>query len=64
MDTKKRSLFKTISWHIMHLLVAGTVAFIITHRVDFAAMIASVELLWESALFYLHERVWSRVPKK
>jgi uncharacterized membrane protein len=64
MDTKKRSLLKTISWHIVHLLVAGTVALIITHRFDFAAMIASAELLWESVLFYTHERAWSKVPKK
>jgi uncharacterized membrane protein len=64
MDTRKRSLYKTISWHFLHLTIAGLVAYLITHRLDFAALIASAELLWESVVFYLHERAWSRVKAK
>ena len=63
-DSVKRSLAKTISWHLLHFVMAGLIAFFITHRVDFAAMIASAELIWESITFFLHERVWARIRSK
>ena len=63
-DSIKRSLAKTVSWHLLHFVVSGLVALIITHRLDFAALIASAELLWESVIFFGHERVWARIGKK
>lgn len=59
MDTKKKSLLKTATWYIAHLLVAGTVAFIVTGSLKIAAILASAEILWEAALFYSHERAWA-----
>jgi uncharacterized membrane protein len=63
-DSVKRSLVKTVSWHLLHFLISGLVALIITHRIDFAAMIASAELIWESITFFGHERLWARISKK
>lgn len=63
-DSVKRSLAKTISWHLLHFVMAGLIALLITHRIDFAAMIASAELIWESITFFAHERVWARIGKK
>jgi uncharacterized membrane protein len=62
-DSIKRSAAKTVSWHVLHFVVSGVVALIITHRFDFAALIASAELLWESAIFFFHERAWARIGK-
>lgn len=63
-DSIKRSLAKTVSWHVLHFMMAGLIALLITHRFDFAAMIASAELLWESIVFFGHERLWARIRSK
>jgi uncharacterized membrane protein len=63
-DSVKRSLAKTVSWHVLHFVMAGLIALLITHRIDFAAMIASAELIWESIVFFGHERAWARIKSK
>lgn len=64
MDTPKKSLFKTITWYASHIVMATAVAFIITKDIKIAATIASAEIVWESFLFFAHERAWARFGKK
>jgi uncharacterized membrane protein len=64
MESSKRSLLKTATWYIAHIVMATTVAFLITHDIKIAATIASAEIVWEAALFFGHERVWARLGKK
>lgn len=64
MDTAKKSFLKTITWYMSHLIMATSVAFIITGSVKMAATIASLEIVWESALFFAHERAWAKFGKK
>ena len=63
MDSKKRSLYKAASWHALHLIMVASIAFIITGSVSIAATLASAELIWETAAYYLHERLWTRVKR-
>lgn len=44
-------------------VVAG-VAFLITGEWEIAGLLAILELFWETAAFYLHERAWARWGKK
>lgn len=60
MESNKRSLYKTITWYIAHIVMATSVAFFITGSFKVAATIASLEIIWEAGLFYLHERAWSK----
>ena len=64
METKKRSLAKTLTWYLSHLTVATTVAFFVTGSVKLAATIASLEIVWEAGLFFAHERAWAKFGKK
>ena len=64
MESNKRSLFKTATWYVSHLTVAGTVAFIVTKDIRIAAILASAEIIWEAGLFYAHERAWAKYGKK
>lgn len=64
METKKRSLIKTLTWYISHLTIATTVAYLITGSWKIAATLASLELVWEAGLFYTHERAWAKLGKK
>jgi len=60
---KSRTLKKAISWRI----VATTMTFIIAGLVlkslgGVALAIAIIEFFTKFALYYLHERIWSRIP--
>jgi uncharacterized membrane protein len=44
--------------------MVGLIAFIVTRRLDIAAILASAELIWESFAYYAHERVWAKFGKK
>ena len=60
MESHKKSVVKTITWRIAHSFAAIVVAFFITHSLEMAAEIFSAEIVWETALFYAHERGWSK----
>jgi uncharacterized membrane protein len=60
MESHKKSIVKTVTWRIVHSFVAITIAFFITHSLKMALEILSAEIVWETALFYAHERGWSK----
>ena len=63
-DTTKKSVFKTISWHTLHVLMVGLIAYIVTGRLDLAALLASLEFIWESVAYFAHERLWAKFGHK
>ena len=61
--SSRKTLYKTISWRT----VATTMTFIISGTVlntfnEVALYIALVELVTKFALYYLHERMWIKLP--
>lgn len=60
MDTKKKSLYKTLTWHALHLFMVALIGFIVTGSVKIAAILASAEFIWESGMYFVHERVWAK----
>jgi uncharacterized membrane protein len=61
--TSKDTLFKTISWRV----VATTMTFIISGAIlnaynEIALYIAITELFTKFVLYYLHERLWLKLP--
>ena len=61
--TKKQTLQKTISWRV----IATTMTFLISGSVlnafdEIALYIALTELFTKFALYYLHERLWLKLP--
>ncbi|WP_323787440.1 DUF2061 domain-containing protein [Psychroserpens sp.] len=61
--TQKQTLHKTISWRI----IATTMTFLISGSVlnafdEIALYIALTELFTKFALYYLHERLWLKLP--
>ncbi len=57
-----RSLAKAFSWRALGSLGTVTLAFAITHDRGLAAVIGGGEILAKIVVFYLHERVWTRIP--
>lgn len=61
--TTKRTFQKTISWRI----IATTMTFVISGAVlnefnEIALFIALTELITKFALYYIHERIWLKLP--
>ena len=61
-DNHFRSLAKAISWRATGTLDTIAVSFIITRRIKLALSIGCVELFTKICLYYVHERVWNRIP--
>lgn len=64
MESNKKSIYKTLSWHILHVTMVTIVAYLVTGSIHIAAFLASAELIWESFAYFLHERVWAKLGNK
>ncbi len=49
---------------MLHILMVACIGFAVTGSIKLAAIIASLEMLFETFLFFAHERVWARFGKK
>ena len=56
--SKKRHVAKTLTWRVLATTDTFLIAWLITGQVDWAAGIASIEVLTKMVLYYWHERVW------
>ena len=59
-----RTAKKTVSYSIMHLTVAITVAYALTRDWRAALAIGLVEPIFQTLAFALHERVWDRLGRR
>jgi uncharacterized membrane protein len=62
MESRLRSLAKSISWRIVAAVVTFGTSWGVTGSVSFAVTIGAIELVGKTLLFYVHERMWLRVP--
>lgn len=60
----KRTAAKTLSFSVMHLVVAFTVAYVLTRDWRAALAIGMVERLFQTIAFVVHERAWARVDMR
>ena len=61
-DKHYRSLIKAVSWRITGSIDTLIITFLITGRWKFAFTISGVELFTKIGLYYVHERVWEKLP--
>lgn len=59
---RRRSLMKTITWRAGATIDTFLISYFITGNLVWAGSIVSVEIMTKMLLYYLHERVWARVP--
>jgi uncharacterized membrane protein len=65
MDSKRRTLGKTVSWYIFHNAMMFTITYLLTSSWELGLTIALLQTLGEAILYYFHERIWLRIkPKK
>jgi uncharacterized membrane protein len=61
-DKHYRSLIKAVSWRLTGSVDTLIISFLITGRIKWALTISGVELFTKIALYYLHERIWDKLP--
>ena len=61
MESHKRSIAKTISWRVAATLITGVVTYFLTGRLDFAVTVGLTDTLVKFFIYYVHERMWTRI---
>jgi uncharacterized membrane protein len=60
-DKPKRSLIKTITWRITGSGATFGISYLILGNFAIAGSIATIQLVTNTVLYFIHERVWDRV---
>jgi len=61
-DKHWRSFIKAISWRATGTVDTIVISFLLSGRIRLALSIGGVELFTKIGLYYLHERIWNRIP--
>ena len=61
MDTKTRSVIKTISWRITGTLCTFLISWAILDDIKTSSAIAFIQLTFNTIIFYFHERLWNLI---
>jgi uncharacterized membrane protein len=61
-EKHSRSLLKAISWRITGTVDTMVISYLVTGKVKLAVSIGMVEVFTKIGLFYVHERLWNRIP--
>ena len=62
METRKRSIAKALSWRVFATMITVLVVFILSGRLVFAAKIGLLDTLIKLVVYFMHERMWLRIP--
>jgi uncharacterized membrane protein len=60
-DTATRSLIKTISWRVTGSGATFGISYLISGNFIIAGSIAGIQLISNTILYFVHERVWNRI---
>ena len=62
MDSHLRSVAKAISWRIGGSIVTALIALAVTRQAGWALSIGVADIVVKVAAYYVHERLWDRIP--
>jgi uncharacterized membrane protein len=61
---KGKNIKKTISWRIISLGVSFLIVFLLTGSLELGGLIAVLDTLVKSGIFYFHETTWNKYTTK
>jgi uncharacterized membrane protein len=61
METNKRSVVKAVSWRITGSTATFLIAYTLTGNFAVAGAIGIAQLVSNTILYYIHERIWNKV---
>ena len=60
-DTTGRSMVKTISWRLTGSGATFLISYLIANDFAVAGTIAVIQLISNTVLYFLHERIWNKI---
>jgi uncharacterized membrane protein len=60
-DSNNRSIAKTISWRLTGSFSTFMISYLILGSFSVAGSIAIIQIIANTLLYYLHERVWNKI---
>lgn len=60
-DSSLRSLVKTVSWRITGSGATFLISYLVSGNLAAAGTIAIVQVIVNTVLYYVHERIWNKV---
>jgi uncharacterized membrane protein len=60
-ESRKRSIAKSLSWRVLAAIITGSVALVLTHKLEFAAKIGLIDTVVKLAIYFFHERIWNKI---
>lgn len=63
-EQKARSLVKTITWRLTGSGATFLIAFLILKDFSISGSIAIIQLISNTILYYIHERIWNKISWK
>ena len=57
-----RSLAKAVSWRMTGSVDTLLITFLVTGQIRWALTVSGVEVFTKIMLYYVHERVWEKIP--
>ncbi|MAT88058.1 MAG: hypothetical protein CL532_05860 [Aestuariivita sp.] len=61
LETKLRSIVKTLSWRVTGTFCTFCISLRIIGDISASSTIAIIQLLFNTVVFYFHERVWNLI---
>jgi len=58
-DSKKRSLLKTLSWRILATSIGVGLIYLYTESIEFGLTFGLADIIIKSVAYYAHERIWT-----
>jgi uncharacterized membrane protein len=60
-ESNTRSLVKTVSWRLTGSGATFLIAYLISGNLTVGGTIAVIQLVSNTILYYIHERIWNRI---
>jgi uncharacterized membrane protein len=60
-ETGARSIAKALTYRAWQSLNTFVISLVVTGRLDWATTIVSIEIIIKIAVYFFHERIWTKV---
>ena len=61
METRSRTIIKSLTWRLTALVITTSVVLVATGKVELAASVGLADTVIKLAVYYTHERCWLKV---
>ncbi|MCW8133099.1 MAG: DUF2061 domain-containing protein [Planctomycetota bacterium] len=61
MESKRRSIAKTLSWRVWATIITAAVVYVSTNKLQFAMEIGLIDTTIKLGAYFFHERLWNKV---